>query len=93
MLQILKVNLVAFHNFFFIVNPVEYRDQDHDFTLDYNTKTTFYIYIEYTHQILVGCPNSYYCASRRDTQRPNVQTDRRTDGRTDGQIFFACFEF
>ena len=61
------------------------QDQDHNFTLDFNTRTKFF-YIEHTHQIFFGSTNSCenYCVySQKSTY---VQTDRQTD-------FFSCFEF
>ena len=57
-------------------NSVQDQDQDHDITLDFNTRP----YIEDTHQIFFGSANSFerYCVHMK-RPRTYSQTTRQTD--------------
>ena len=65
-------------------NPVQDQDQDHDITLDFNTRIS---HIEDIYQILFRSANSFesYCVHSK-ISRMYSQTDRQADG-----IFFYLF--
>ena len=67
-------------------NSVQDQDQNHDFTLDFNTRPTFHT-LEDTHQIWFGSANPFesYCVHIK-SPRTYIQTDRLT-------AIFACFVF
>ena len=77
---------VALQSFCENQNSVQDQDQDHDFTLDFNTRPTFHTYTT---------PSKLIVPTARIHARTARQPDRQTDNRTDRQteIFFACCVF
>ena len=77
MLFILKILIkfgVTLQSFCENQNSVQDQDQDHDFTLDFNTRPIFHT--PDTHQIWFGSANSFesYCVHDQDSR--NNQTYR-----------------
>ena len=90
MLHILKIPTkvgVALQSFCENQNSVQ--DQDHDFTLDFNTRPTFHTQKTPTKSCLDPLTPSKVIVS---TSKIHVRTDVRTARQTDG-YFFACFVF
>ena len=69
-------------------NSFQDQDQDHDFTLDFNTRPTFHTQKTPTKFCVVPLtPSKVILSIAKVHVQPDRQTDRETDSQTDGNFF------
>ena len=72
-------------------NSVQNQDQDHDITLDFNTRPTFHIWKTPTKFFLeLLTPSKVIVSTWKVRVRTYIQTHRQTDRQ---KFFLACFVF